>query len=535
MWETNNADMPVTYDVVVIGGGPNGLTVAAYLSKAGLKTLLIERNHDVGGGVWTEQLTLPGFRHNTHANFFVNLVNNPIYKDLRLYEHGADAIMPDCNTGGTFRNGKAVVLHRDIEVTTRSIMRFSERDAATYRNLYMKFGQKMGRVIASLTYNPPLPADDLRKLIRGKLGEEFLNFSTMTMYEAVNENFEDEHVRTFLKLVIHSFQYDNDPGTGGAIPRLVALINTLCLVRGGASNLANAFKSVITGNRGTVWTGCHVDRILVNDGRAVSVGLSDGRIVEAGKAIVSAVDFPQTVRLVGEDNWDDDIVRKAREWNWGRQSLIVLHLALGRPPHYISARSEPLIDQTFNIYFGVEDSKELEENHRQLKTGLFPDKPAGNSACNTLFDSSYAPPGQHVAFWWPHAPFKLSAGDWDELKERYGDYLLDAWSEYAPDLKGSLLKKAVYSPLDAQRHSISMGNGSVHLGAYILDQMGVNRPHPKLSGYRTHIKGLYLASATSYPGGSVSFAPGYNCVNVVLDDLGVGKWFTPIPRPEWSE
>jgi len=458
MWETNNADMPVTYDVVVIGGGPNGLTVAAYLSKAGLKTLLIERNHDVGGGVWTEQLTLPGFRHNTHANFFVNLVNNPIYKDLQLYEHGADAIMPDCNTGGTFRNGKAV-----------------------------------------------------------------------------NENFEDEHVRTFLKLVIHSFQYDNDRGTGGAIPRLVALINTLYLVRGGASNLANAFKSVITGNRGTVWTGCHVDRILVNDGRAVSVELSDGRIVEAGKAIVSAVDFPQTVRLVGEDNWDDDIVRKAREWNWGRQSLIVLHLALGRPPHYISARSEPLIDQTFNIYFGVEDSKELDENHRQLKTGLFPDKPAGNSAYNTLFDSSYAPPGQHVAFWWPHAPFKLSAGDWDELKERYGDYLLDAWSEYAPDLKGSLLKKAVYSPLDAQRHSISMGNGSVHLGAYILDQMGVNRPHPKLSGYRTHIKGLYLASATSYPGGSVSFAPGYNCVNVVLDDLGVGKWFTPIARPEWSE
>ena len=98
-----------------------------------------------------------------------------------------------------------------------------------------------------------------------------------------------------------------------------------------------------------------------------------------------------------------------------------------------------------------------------------------------------------------------------------------------------MIGKAVYSPLDAQRHSISMVQGSVHLGAYIPAQMGVNRPHPKLSGYRTPIKGLYLASASSYPGGSVSFAPGYNCANVVLDDLGVGKWFTPIPKPEWDE
>ena len=526
--------MSLAYDTVVIGGGPNGLTAASYLAKAGLNTILIERNSDVGGGLWTEQLTLPGFRHNTHANFFVNLVNNPVYKDLRLDEHGAEAIMPDCNTGGTFRDGKALVLHRDIEVTVRSIMRLSERDGITYRSLYEKFGRKMGRVIASLTYNPPLPPEALRKMIRGKLGEEFLNFSTMTMYEAVDENFEDEHVRTFLKLVIHSFQYDNDPGTGGAIPRLLALINTLCLVKGGAANLAHAFKSVITHNGGTVWTGCQVDRILVKDGKAVGVGLLDGRVIEARKAIVSAVDFPQTVRLAGEDNWDDDIVKKAREWNWGLQSLLVLHLALKEPPQYTSAKSEPLIDQTFNIYFGVEDSRELEENHRQLKAGIFPDKPAGNGACNTLFDPSYAPNGQHVAFWWPHAPFNLSAGGWDELKDRYGDYLLDVWSEYAPNLRTSLIGKAVYSPFDAQRHSISMVQGSVHLGAYIPVQMGVNRPHPKLSGYRTPIRGLYLASATSYPGGSISFAPGYNCANVVLDDLGVGKWFTPIPKPEWD-
>ena len=525
--------MSVAYDVIVVGGGPNGLTAAAYLAKAGLKTLLIERNREVGGGMWTEELTLPGFKHNKGANFYNNLINNPVYKDLKLYEHGIEVIMPDCNAGCTFRDGKALVIHRNIEVTTRSIMRFSKKDAITYSNLYTKFGQKMRGIITSLTYNPPLPLDDLLNLLGRKLGEEFLSFITMTMYEAVDENFEDEHVRTFLKLVMHLW-YDNEPGTGAALPAVIASMNTYCLVKGGAANLAKAFKSVITSNGGTVLTGYHVDGILVKGGRAVGVRISDGRIIEAEKAIVSAVDFPQTVKLAGEDNWDDDIVRRAREWDWGYKSLLELHLALKRPPNYISAKSEPLIDQAFSIRLGVEDSKELADTLRQLKDGLFPDRPAGNSACNTLFDQSYAPNGQHVAFWWSFAPSKLSAGDWDELKERYGDYMLDVWSEYAPNLKSSILGKAVYSPPDIQRHDISMVQGSVHLGANTLDQMGVNRPHPKLSGYRTPIKGLYIASASCHPGGGVTFAPGYNCVNMVLDDLGVGKWFTPIPRPEYS-
>ncbi|MEM4375021.1 MAG: NAD(P)/FAD-dependent oxidoreductase [Nitrososphaerota archaeon] len=526
--------MPSPYDVIVIGAGPNGLTAAAYLARSRLNVLIIDRNSDVGGGVWTEEITLPGHKHNTHANFFVNLINNPVYRDLQLAHYGAQAIMPDCNTGAAFKDGTAVVLHRDIDVTVRSLARLSEKDARTYRALYEKFGRTMGRVLASLSYNPPLPLDDLRKMIRGDLGEEFIRFSTMTMYDAVDENFEDERVRTFLKLVIHSFQYDNDPMTGGALPRLIALINTLCLVRGGAANLAKSFKKVIVENGGSVWTGRHVDRILVKDGRALGVILSDGSVVEARKAVVSAVDFPQTVRMAGEENWDSEIVQKARGWKWGLQSLLVLHLALREPPDYISSKTEPLINQTFNIYFGVDDSRELEENHRQLKSGQLPEKPAGNSACNTLFDPSYAPAGQHVAFWWPHAPFRIAGGGWDELKGRYGDYLLGVWSEYAPNLKASLLAKTSYSPLDTFRHSISMGEGSVHLGAYIPDQMGINRPHPMLSNYRTPIAGLYLAGSTSYPGGSVSFAPGYNCVNVLLDDLGMQKWFTPMPKPEWG-
>ncbi|MEM1942608.1 MAG: hypothetical protein QXQ48_06715 [Nitrososphaerota archaeon] len=135
--------------------------------------------------------------------------------------------MLDCNTGGALKDGTAVVLHGDIDVAVRSLARPSEKDARTYRALYEKFSRMRGSAIASLSYNPPTQLDDLRKTIKGDLGEEFIMFSTMTMYNAVAENFEDKRVRTFLKLVIHSFQSGNDPMTGGALTRLKALINTL--------------------------------------------------------------------------------------------------------------------------------------------------------------------------------------------------------------------------------------------------------------------------------------------------------------------
>ena len=524
------------FDGIIIGGGHNGLTCAAYLAKAGLSVAVMERNPEPGGGCSTAELTLPGFRHNSHSNYHF-LEEGPVPADLELGKFGLHYIYPDVQHATIFRDGRAILVHRDPERTAASFARFSHADAETWRDLYRTYAEAARGLMNSFLYHRPLPPPELAERLRGALGQDLVSYMPQTLYEAVDRNFESEQVRVLFKAFLHAISVEDVPGTGGFFPRLLSRIARLGLPAGGAANVAKALEDVITAHGGTILTNAHVDRILVSDTRAIGVRLSDCREVTADRFVASAIDAPQTVRLAGPDNFGAELAAKVAAYKWAGHSIVSLHLALDEPPQYQAAEFDPDVARAFLMVLGADSSDELTRNFDQIHAGRLPERPAGNGALPSLFDRSYAPPGKHVGFWWPWAPYDLDGdpANWDARQDEIADWMLGQWAEYAPNLsKGTVLAKRLFSPYDIERHCINMVRGSHHVGAYEPAQLGGNRPVPELGQYRTPIAGLYLCGASSHPGGSVSGAPGYNGANAIVDDLGIKPWWTPVPAPSWT-
>jgi phytoene dehydrogenase-like protein len=167
----------------------------------------------------------------------------------------------------------------------------------------------------------------------------------------------------------------------------------------------------------------------------------------------------------------------------------------------------------------------------------FPKVLMGNGACNSQFDPTYALPGQHAAFWWPFAPYAVEDGPqgWDRRRAEYTDRLLSVWREYASNLDDrNVLGSHLFTPVDVERLNINMRQGAVRMGAYVPNQLGINRPHPLLPGSRTPVEGLYLCGSSSGNGGGVNGAPGYIAANAIADDLALKRSWTPLPPPEWK-
>jgi phytoene dehydrogenase-like protein len=529
------------FDGIIVGGGHNGLTCAAYLAKAGLSVAVVERNPAAGGACATQELTLPGFRHNTHSNYHF-IEEGPVPADLELHKYGLRYIYPDVQHAMLFRDGRAVTVHRDPERTAASFARFSRADAETWLDLYRTYGERARELMNGFLYSAPLPPAELADRLRGDLGADLLSYVPQTMYEAVDRNFDSEQVRVLFKSFLHAISVENVPGTGGFFPRLLSRLARLGLPVGGAANVARALEGVITEHGGSVLTGSHVERILVGDARATGVRLADGRELTAGRFVASAIDAPQTVRLAGPDNFGAEVAAKVEAYKWGGHSIVSLHLALAEPPDYRAAAFDPDVARAFLVVLGADSSDELAGDFEHIHAGRLPGRLAGNGAVPSLFDPSYAPPGKHVAFWWPWAPYDLDgdAANWDARQHEIAEQMLAQWAEYAPNLRpgaGSgppVLGMRLFSPLDIERSCVNMVRGSHHVGAYEPAQLGGNRPVPELGRYRTPIAGLYLCGASSHPGGSVSAAPGYNGASAIVDDLGIKPWWTPVPPPSWS-
>ncbi|WP_283137014.1 phytoene desaturase family protein [Rhizohabitans arisaemae] len=536
--QTQQEDTVTGFDGIIVGGGHNGLTCAAYLAKAGLSVAVVDRNAVAGGGCSTEEITLPGFKHNTHSNYHF-LEEGPVPADLELRRHGLRYIYPEVQHATVFQDGRAITVHRDPKRTAESFARFSKADAATWLDLYHTYAEVARDLVNGFLYSRPLPPPELAQRLKGALGAELLGYMPMTLYQAVDRHFESEQARVLFKAFLHAISIENVPGTGGFFPRLLSRLARLGLPVGGAANVARALESVVRENGGTVITGRHVSRILVDEGRACGVELADGERLTADLFVASGVDAPQTVRLAGPANFDAGLVAKVEAYKWTAHSLVTLHLALDEAPRYTAAEYDADVDRAFLVVLGADDSEGLLRSFDQIHQGLLPDRLAGNGACPTLFDPSYAPAGKHVAFWWPWAPYDLGGdpANWDERRTEIVERIRAEWSRYAPNLAEArtVLGSRLFTPLDIERHCINMVRGSHHVGAYEPQQLGGNRPVPEMGQYRTPVAGLYLCGASSHPGGSVSAAPGYNAANAIAADLDITPWWTPVPAPEWSD
>jgi phytoene dehydrogenase-like protein len=524
-----------TYDGLIIGAGHNGLTLAAYLARAGLTVAVLERNPWIGGGTCTDEPILPGFRCNLHSNFYNGIAEAPLVHDLELYRFGFSFVEPPVQKATTFRDGTALVIHKDPERTQASFARFSKRDAEAFRYLHELYGRTMRPLFVSLLYHPPLAPSELAARLSGPQGKEYLAHAELDLFQAVDRYFEDDRVRAFFKSYLHIFTAENEPGTGHLLPSMFSTITRVGLPCGGSGAFAAALGRVVEAAGGHLRTGADVREILVESGRATGVRLADGTRLQARRFVASAIDAPATMRLAGEAQFPPEVREKLRRWNWGSHTIVTIHLALNEPPLYRSAH-DPDVNRAYDLFFGFDGTDEVQQCFEECKRGEFPRYVMGNGACNSRFDPTYAPAGKHVAFWWTYAPYALD-GDpraWDRRKAELTERMLAEWRGYAPNLTpANVLGAYLFSPLDVERRNVNMVQGSNRMGAYVASQLGINRPHPLLSQYRTPVDGLYLCGSSSH-GGGANGAPGYNAANVIADDLKLGRFWTPVPTPSWT-
>lgn len=527
--------METKYDIIIIGAGPNGLQAGAYLSKAGEKVLVLERRYECGGGLWTEETTLPGFFHSPHAIYMMMVDFAPIYKDFNLeQEYQVRHIHPDLIWAMPFADGRCLCIYQDVERTCKSIARFSQKDAESYHEFYQFTKKCVDEFIGPATYMPPVGAlDQIVLLQKLEFGPEMGEWSEMNALDIINKKFESDQVKALLLyLTTHwGVRYDMS-----ALGYLVLLYfnraHNYQMVRGGSHMVAQALNKIIHQHKGLVKNNQRIKKIIVEGGEAKGVEMEDGVVYEASKAVISTIDPAQTfVELVGEDKLDAPLANKMKGWQWEAYSLLGVHSALDEKPRFTAAASNPEVDNAFIYILGYETLRDLTDYIDAIYDGAIPDNIGFNCCFPSNHDQSLAPAGRCVSQISAMMPYDLKEGGaekWYQYKfrEKMAEKCLAVLERYAPNINADkILQTRISTPLDCENMFADMRKGSIKQGMYQPLQMGYLRPHEDCSQHRTPVKNLYLGGSCVYPGGCVIWGPGYLAANRVAEDYGIEKWW----------
>lgn len=532
--------MQFDYDVVIIGAGHNGLTLGSYLARSGLSVGIVERRPEEGGGLCTEELTLPGFLHNVHANYHTFVGLAPAFKDLDLEEHGLKYVRPEVQMASIYPDGTALTVHTDLDKTCASMARFSEKDAETFRNLYTEAHGYVDLLLETLMYEPPMTLNDLTKALtvfNVDDRSDFLevNLRRLSINQFLDKHFEHPKIKAHLAFHAAVCGYTNDiKGLGVSFPLLVGKIDNWHLCVGGSHRLAHILWRDFAQHGGVIHVQQQVEKIIVDNGRAVGVRTFDGTEFMARKAVASSVDLAQTfLQFVEKSELDAEFIGKVEDAEANKHkfwSLFTVHLAMAEPPSYAAAEFDPDVNRAWVVNLGYDSLEALNEDWAQIRQGKAP-FPRPNAAVNTLYDPLDAPDGKYTGLLRQFAPYSLRGGgpgEWDRYGELYADHCMEVWQNYAPNLEGKFLSRYAYSPLDIERKLINMVRGDWMMGEISNDNLLDKRPFPELAEYRTPIDRLYMCGSTQHPHGYITFGPGYNALQVIADDLGLDKWWIKI-------
>lgn len=524
--------MDSTYDGIILGAGHNGMILQAYLGKAGMKVLTIERKAVTGGGLSTlEDPRHPGFLHNTHAFFQRAVTTMPWYADLALERHGARYIEPELNVALITQDDGVLAWWTDIERTVKSFEQFSRKDAETLRRWQHEFVPIVQNILAPEAKAPPLPPDERRRLLeRSAAGRRLIEVSALSPLEFVKQEFEHPTVQAGLLFFNGLREVDlRVRGFGHHIAALLASPAKAQMSRGGTAALARALEGAVRESGGEFRLLTEPKRIVVEGGRAVGIETADGETIRARHFIASSLNPHQTFMQLLDDTL---VPREIRERAQGFQynllaPLFALHLNLREPPRYTATAQFPELARAFMVIMGLDRSDQFNDIVRHHESGTIP-PPVMWGACPTLFDPSQAPSGLHTAFMWEKLPYHLKAG-WSGGGEAHGRDMLALWRKQAPNLADAVLDSFTRTPLDTELSLPNMREGDLLVGAFTNGQIGYHRPFPGAGAYRAHLPGLYLCGSSSHPGGNITGLPGYNAAQVVLADLGVQCDWAPRP------
>src|SRR5215471_18251066 len=443
------------------------MILGSYLARAGLNILLVERRLGYGGGLATREITEPGFYHNLHSINHFHISETPWFRDLGL-DDKVTYITPRYEFGQAHRDGTALVLGRDLDETLANIARFSRRDAKTFRECNRWAEAITARILLPERFSEPLPQHEREDLLsRTEMGRDFLASTRRQPLDLVEELFDNEHVRLLMLFKISLFGTwltDTLSKTSpmGSVIRAFDLQTGYQLCQGGSFNLARGLMETFIATGGTFVPQAHVERILIEGGRATGIALADGRSVCARQFVASTIDVHQTFEtMIGRAQLPEDFCRKLDGFQYTPWTLFGLHLALHQSPRFSPARFDPNIDRALKWSIGAETMEELASAHRDVQAGCVPRIVQFGAGPLSLIDPTQAPPGKHTNYAWHVMPLEpgIAEDAYEAFKQEFAEKILETWARYCPNMTlKNIIGQYVYTAREYTRELVNMRN-----------------------------------------------------------------------------
>ncbi|QXQ04985.1 NAD(P)/FAD-dependent oxidoreductase [Sphingosinicellaceae bacterium] len=528
------------YDAIVVGAGHNGLVAAAYLGKAGLKVLVVERRAIIGGACVTEEV-IPGHRV-SFTSYFASMLMPKVIRDLELARHGLRMVASDPLLTVPVGEGRIIRWWADGERTAEEIRRYSARDAEAFLRVDREL-KALAAYLQPFFLEPPpnLAARGLDRIseaarllrrfrkIKGSEVSQLITFLTGSLGEYLDRHFESPEVkRMFLANNVYG-KHGGPYEPGSAVGLLFHLLSGgddsvqgfAGHVIGGMGAITDAIAATAREHGVEIRTDAPVASITVVGGRATGVVLADGTVIAANTVLSNADPKRTFLSLIEPGALPEDFRRDIAAIKMAGPSA-KLNLALrGEPtvtgrPADADARERSLLSIAPTLA-GAQRCADI------ARMGDIPDELWIDCVIPSLVDDSLCPPGKHMMTCFiQYVPFELREGNWDDRREAFADSIIRQIAAHMPDLPGLIEGRVVLTPLDLER-TYGLTEGNIFHGDLNLGQLFSMRPTPKYSQYRTPVAGLYLCGAGAHPGGGVTGAPGHNAAAQVLRDRKRGK------------
>ncbi|KAL0964619.1 hypothetical protein UPYG_G00326530 [Umbra pygmaea] len=546
------------YDAVIIGGGHNGLVAAAYLQKGGLKTVVLERRHVLGGAAVSEEI-IPGF-HFSRCSYLLSLLRPHIYRDLELKKHGMKVYMRDPHAftpmledvvGGL--PPRSLLLGSRLDMNQMEISKFSKKDAKAYPE-FIAHLDNLAEAIHPLLDSPPV---DIAGLTEGgfwrriaalrsatpliqcglKLGKnipDFYEIITAPIMKILNRWFESEPLRATLATdaVIGAMTSPNSPGSGYVLlhhvmGELEKEKGAWGYVEGGMGGVSKAIANSARSHGADIFTEMDVHQVLVaSDGSAKGVVLKDGTEIHSRVVLSNATPHVTFKTLTPQSALSPSFIKAVDQIDY-TSPVTKINVAVDKLPNFLAAPTpdgKPGPHHQCSIHLNCESVEVLQMAYNDCLEGRPSSRPMLEMTIPSVLDPTLAPPGCHVvSLFSQFTPYSLEGGRaWTEQdRESYADSAFSWIEQYAPGFKSSIVGKDVLTPPDLER-IFGLTGGNIFHGAMSLDQLYLARPLPFMSDYRSPIKGLYLCGSGSHPGGGVMGSPGWNAALAAMADLKRG-------------
>lgn len=536
------------YQALVVGGGHNGLTAAAYLARAGLRTLVLERREILGGACVTEEIA-PGCRAST-TSYIATMLRPEVVRDLRLGSHGLRMVACEPGIQVAFPDGDVVPWWTDTSRAAAEFARVSRKDAETYLEVDSRL-KRLARYLQPFFLEPPpdLGAGGFRLLwevlragrrFRGVSGDEIgelVSFLTGSLGGFLDRTFESEKIKA---MYLANNVYGKHGGPyqqGTAMGLLFHLLSGgehgqqgfAGHVIGGMGSITQAMASAARGFGAEIRTSSAVARILAEGGRASGVVLEDGTEIRA-EIVLSNADPKRTFLGLVDPGALPESFREAVRGIRMAGPCAKVNMVLSEEPR-VNGMPEDADPGRRSLFTLVPSLEFAERCYDSAKFGEIPDELWVDCVVASNVDDTLAPPSRHIMTCFVQfVPYHLREGTWDEKRDLLGDLVVSKIGEYAPNVPGAVEARRVLTPLDLET-IYGLTEGNIFHGDLTLEQMFFMRPVPGWAGYRTPVEGLYLCGAGAHPAGGVTGAPGYGAAHRALRDLKpargrIGPWRT---------